>query len=476
MSEAKSVAVIGAGIFGLSLAVALREKGYTVTVFDRHPYDETEYDPDADETVQAASVDHNKIFRASYGTKLHYQRLALESREEWIAINKSSGADLFVPSGMLRVQPSDELGALEKETLANMKRDGIRQTQFVKSLKEDRERAKAGGWDAKLLEFPIPDSNDGRTYEAVLDSLGGFMRCSNACLHFHKLAVLNGVRFILGNEHGAVESIVEEMVGDKKKAVGVKTKDGAVHRADVVAVAGGSLTTQLIPDLSTHLESSGGSLATFKIDKENKMLWDKYSPESFPVITWKSTPRNKTGKDTGSVYVLPRTPDGLVKIGFRGIKVSYTEFTNFQPAPEGVPFSQDGKWSIPMSPKDSCAIPEAAVDSIRQFVKIFLPDFDQVPFHSTKLCWYTDSLDNSFVIDHVPTYTDNSLFVCTGGSGHGAKFLPVLGKHAADILQNGDKATSLLRPFWRWRPDAPRRNGLEEGPDSPRNIGRTQVE
>lgn len=99
-----------------------------------------------------------------------------------------------------------------------------------------------------------------------------------------------------------------------------------------------------------------------------------------------------------------------------------------------------------MSPKDSSSIPEAAVDSIRQFVQVFLSDFVEVPFRSTKLCWYTDSLDNSFVvrngtrnvrhtfsaniekIDHVPTYADNSLFVCTGGSGHGAKFLPVLGK------------------------------------------------
>lgn len=57
-----------------------------------------------------------------------------------------------------------------------------------------------------------------------------------------------------------------------------------------------------------------------------------------------------------------------------------------------------------------------------------MPDFDNDEFHSSKLCWYTDSLDNSFVIDWVPTYADNSVFVCTGGSGHGAKFLPVLGK------------------------------------------------
>ena len=31
-------------------------------------------------------------------------------------------------------------------------------------------------------------------------------------------------------------------------------------------------------------------------------------------------------------------------------------------------------------------------------------------------------------IDYVPDYADQSVFVCTGGSGHGAKFLSVLGK------------------------------------------------
>lgn len=73
--------------------------------------------------------------------------------------------------------------------------------------------------------------------------------------------------------------------------------------------------------MSYHLESSAGSLATFKIDESDKELWDKYSPEKFPVITWKSAHRNKEGADVSSVYVLPRTPEGLVKIGFRGIKV-----------------------------------------------------------------------------------------------------------------------------------------------------------
>jgi hypothetical protein len=43
-------------------------------------------------------------------------------------------------------------------------------------------------------------------------------------------------------------------------------------------------------------------------------------------------------------------------------------------------------------------------------------------------------------------------------------------QHAADIFENGDKSTSYMRKFWRWRPEVTRRNGLEEGPGGPRDI------
>ncbi|KXG49515.1 FAD dependent oxidoreductase [Penicillium griseofulvum] len=475
MTDSKSVAIIGAGIFGLSLAIALRDRNYKVTVFDRSQYDANGYDPTADD-VQAASADHNKIFRASYGKEIHYQRLALESRSMWVSEDEKRGSTdqddgrnlgLFVNSGMLRIQPSDHLATLEKETLANMERDGLRDTQFVKSNPADCERAGKLGWKDKILNFHIPDSAE-RTYEAVLDSLAGFVRCSNACAHYQKMAADKGVKFYFGPQKGAVDYLVKlksSLEPSKDKVTGLKTKDGVVHDADSVVVAAGSFSTQILPELSYHLESSAGSLATFKIDKSNTELWDKYSPERSPVMTWKSTPRDISGNDTGSIYVLPRTPEGLVKIGYRGIK-----WTNFQPAPQDTPFTQDGQWSVPLPVEECSVLPEPALYAIKQFVSIFLPEFENTPFFSTKLCWYTDSLDNSFVIDHVPTFAEKSVFVCTGGSGHGAKFLPVLGKHAADIFENGNQSSSFMRPFWRWRPDAPRRNGLQEGPGGPRDI------
>ncbi|OTA99388.1 hypothetical protein M426DRAFT_76417 [Hypoxylon sp. CI-4A] len=431
----------------LSLALGLRARNYDVTTFDRYKYDETDYQPGVEDQVQAASVDFDKI--------------------AWMSINEAHKGDGKGHDNGSGPANGGTWGARERN-LTNMEKEGLRDTQFVKSSSEDRGRAKSQGWDSKLLDFNIPDTPTPKTFEAVLDSLAGYTKSSEACSNFHKLAVAQGVKFQFGHEQGYVESIVDESTGTSggKRAVGIKTRDGAFHRADIFAVAAGSFSTQLLPNLAYHLESSGGSVGTLKIDSSNHQLWDKYAPCNFPVITWKSAKRSADGEDIGSVYVFPRTEQGLIKIGYRGIK-----FTNFQPAPEGVPFTQHNQWSIPLGPEESKAIPQSAIEAIRTFISILLPKFKDAPFHSTKLCWYTDTLDNSFLVDYVPTYPNHSVFICTGGSGHGAKFLPVLGDHVADILQNGDESSSYMRPFWRWRDNIPRGNGLEEGPEGPRNLG-----
>ncbi|SPO02599.1 uncharacterized protein DNG_05272 [Cephalotrichum gorgonifer] len=241
MSQPQTIIVVGAGIFGLSLALTLRAKGHEVTVFDQCDYSQSGYDPDHDLNGQAASVDHNKILRPSYGTKIHYQRLALESREEWLKMNQDHGSELFVDCGMLRVQPSDHLGLLEKETLASMERDGLRHTQFVKSNTDDRQRAVSLGWEAKLLDFGIP-SDPGKSFEAVLDSLSGFVKCSEACAYLQDKASSQGVVFRFGEEEGRCDSLVldtESVSADEKarKVIGIKTGDGVVHKSDTVVIS-----------------------------------------------------------------------------------------------------------------------------------------------------------------------------------------------------------------------------------------------
>ncbi len=87
---------------------------------------------------------------------------------------------------------------------------------------------------------------------------------------------------------------------------------------------------------------------------------------------------------------------------------------------------------------------------------------------TTRLCWYTDSYDNHFVIDFVPD--TSGLMVATGGSGHGFKFLPNLGEHVVDKIE-GRKNDYLQH--WRWRSLSPEEmayNSIMEGTGSERSL------
>lgn len=148
---------------------------------------------------------------------------------------------------MLRAQPTASLSALEKETLQSMERDGIRDTQFVKSDPDDRKRATELGWEKKLLDFMIADDDENRSFEAVLDSLAGFTRSSDGCAYYQRLAREEGVAVCLGRENGRFDSIEETNSEGVKKATGLRTKDGMIHEADTVVIAGTGFFHFLVP-------------------------------------------------------------------------------------------------------------------------------------------------------------------------------------------------------------------------------------
>lgn len=98
------------------------------------------------------------------------------------------------------------------------------------------------------------------------------------------------------------------------------------------------------------------------------------------------------------------------------------------------------------------------------------PELVPLGISSTRLCWYTDSIDNSFVVDFVPGRP--GLAVCSGGSGHGFKFLPILGREVVKILEGRGSETAYGR-LWQWRSSKEnKRNGLEEGELGPRVLSR----
>lgn len=95
-----------------------------------------------------------------------------------------------------------------------------------------------------------------------------------------------------------------------------------------------------------------------------------------------------------------------------------------------------------------------------------MPELVELGISSTKLCWYTDSIDNSFVVDFVPNRP--GVLVCSGGSGHGFKFLPILGREVVKIIE-GRGRESVYGTMWKWRSSNEQlKNGLEQGEKGPR--------
>ena len=88
MSE--SAAVVGAGIFGASLAYRLARDGWDVTLYERH-------EPGHE---RAASGGESRLIRYAHGSDDWYTRSAWRARELWRELEAETGRDLLVESGI----------------------------------------------------------------------------------------------------------------------------------------------------------------------------------------------------------------------------------------------------------------------------------------------------------------------------------------------------------------------------------------
>lgn len=144
--------VVGSGVFGISTALWLARSGYRdVTVFDMQDTYASGYDPAAG--VDSASADINKIIRFSYGNEIEYQRLAFEAAKLWEEWNREIAASssselpevlrsgdrkLWWNCGYIRMSAENHYEPFELSTLENMKKEGIRDTQFMADDEEGR--------------------------------------------------------------------------------------------------------------------------------------------------------------------------------------------------------------------------------------------------------------------------------------------------------------------------------------------------
>ncbi|KAL2406608.1 L-pipecolate oxidase [Exophiala dermatitidis] len=389
MDKNSRILIVGAGAFGTSTAYHLSQRGYkSIRVLDKHPVP----------SIDAASTDISKVIRFDYNEPL-YARLALEA----IEIYKSSDLyrDLYhVPGWVLSalnlsvpfvkgsISTSERLGVKGLEILS---KDQVRQR--IPQVKGDLD-----GWNIN-----------------VWNPSAGWIASGEALKRLAEAARANGVEFVSGTDRGTVQ----ELIVSNGKCAGVRTRDGTVHTADLVVLAAGAWLPSLI-DLKDQLIAKGHSVAHIQLSPEEAKRY-----QNMPILD---------NLELG--YFFPPAQDGV-------FKTAHSQFITNTMSKNGVSTPH----TFVENPDDG--LPLEIEATMRRNIRRVLPELADRPFSFTRLCWDADTPDRHFLITPHPDH--KGLFIVGGGSAHGFKFMPVLGKYIADLLE-GTLEPDIARA-WRWRPN-----------------------
>ncbi|KAJ6141554.1 hypothetical protein N7470_009944 [Penicillium chermesinum] len=486
VSSDDKIIIVGAGVFGLSTALWLSRSGYkNITIFDRCTLDKNFYDPSNGCDGPAGSEQRSR-----------YQDLAIEAREIWLSwntrIKESAAADLppglspedqlLYLCGSYFLAEGSELRDFYKESLQTMQETApdFRKMQFVKGDVNDEHRLRniSPKWVDK---YHMLDGINGNNTNGFIDINAGITIADKACVYARFLCEKLGVKFVLGDPAGKIDRLMVEDTGSSKRVKGIKTVDGLTHTGDLVIVAGkpaaGPLRSSLRPTRpSKRPLGPSCSLIFLHTDKI-------CGTSSIPTITQYGRTDGggrKVGPQTRAIDMhanlsasyyqgggFPISKSGRLKFGYRGRK--YTNFQDHPTAPNLRISTPRTKWSD----NQINTVPLHPLSHMKRVIYDAFPELAEFGFTDSRLCWYTDSIDNHFVIDYVPGYSD-SLFICTGGSGHGFKFLPILGRHVKNQLE---RVPDQFTPLWKWRSvvEGNPNNGLSEGEEGPRDMKKLKL-
>lgn len=445
----KKIIIVGSGVFGLTSALHLTDAGYSdITIYDRLNLYDLQYS--FENGADTASSDINKVFRAFYPGEEHYHRLALKAKAEFLkwekellALSPEEAAEKFNIHGERKLLSTCgkanymETGEHILEAgIEAFTASGLRDTQYVLNNPEDTERAKKDGWYAQMNFF----ENNGdhpilQKLKGVFDSTSGLLAANKACLYVNSVLKSRGVKFVTG-EAGTVEILKE--TGDVVE--GIVTADGKVHLADLVIVACGPWSPKLVPQLAGFSEAMNGNVAVIKIPEDRPDLFKKYHPDNFPLLAWRAQ-RSVEQQPFSGVSIFPSSPEGLVKFIVR-----QRRYANPQKLSDGTITSVPV--TIQSNPPET-RLSRLVLSELKQFIKVFCPDLAPLGIHKTQLLWYTNTINNDFIVDYAPG--KKNLLVVTGGSGHGFKFLPVLGEFVVDVIEGRENDYTKI---FKWRDPA----------------------
>lgn len=398
-----SILIVGSGAFGLSTAWSLcRNPRYSdtcITVVDRQPFP----------TPDGSSIDTSRIIRPDYAAA-HYTRLASAAMERW----RTDFAPEHYHQVGLAVTAWDPEQKYVPQSLANVQAVGTDKTEVLPSAAAIKRACGLEGTD---------EWGSGNT--GYVNWSSGWADAEGAMLWLReKVEALNRVTFVTAQ--------VQKLLIDHATSTvsGVRLHDGQCLTADLTLLAAGAWTAALV-DLRGICNATGQAIVYMPISASEQAA-----------LANRPTLLNLSH----GLFMIPPHKQ-LLKIARHGH--GYTNPTTI-PHPESDNPNDTITTSLPYTAVDDPAqsVPLEAQRQCRDFLTAIHPSLalPSRPFTKSKICWYTDTRNGDFLIAHHPTY--KGLFVATGGSGHGFKFLPVIGDSIVECIEG--RTPEDFKGKWDW--------------------------
>jgi sarcosine oxidase len=316
----------------------------------------------------------SRVTRQAYFEDPAYVPLLLRAAELWEQVERDSGRDIVTYTGGVMI------GQPESRTVAGSKLSaeqwGLNHTLL----------------DAAEIRRRFPTLHPADDEVALYEEKAGFVRPEASVLAHLQLAGQAGAELHF-------EEIVLGWTADRS-GVRVTTNEDS-YTADRLVICPGAWAPKLLADLGIDFEIERQVMYWFAPDGGTAA----FEAEHHPIYIWEV--------DAGTqFYGFPAIdgPDGGAKVAmFRGGKICTPETIDRE-------------------------VHDGEIEAIREHLRPRIPALPGPLLHAAT-CMYTNTADEHFVIATHPAH--DRVTVACGFSGHGFKFVPVVGEILADLAAEG---------------------------------------
>ena len=335
----------------------------------RRGHDVTVFEQERIPCPRASSTDVSKAIRRTGYPEQAYRELVERSQHQWQVWHQQLSQAIYYQVGMLAVERDFSPGS---RAHSNWKIFGDRENGIQRlSLREARQR---------FPQFALEEEDI-----LLYDPWTGYLRSGQAVTDLATLARSEGVQI---REETAVNAVTE--VGGKVQVISDETLS-----CDRAVVAAGAWVIRLLPELRRHLRITRNQMAFFQPEQP-----EDFDQTRFPV--WSVTSAEEAW------YGFPYLQEGYVKVA-DDLKLE-------EAAPD-----------VDREPS------QEFLERARRFVAARIPALAEGELIGGRSCLYTNTLDDHFIIDWVPS--SKHVLIAGCGSGHGFKFGGSIGAVIADALE-----------------------------------------